>query len=136
MCAADAKLTPVDQALVAIQRDLGQTLTDPPHLHVVPLPSRRIRNVVFLADDAGGAFYEGGGISPNDDLAHLLARMGNEVSDALARGTFGERLSWPTCPQHDTALHARVQDDFAVWLCRRPPFHVAGLVGSLLYPVA
>jgi hypothetical protein len=63
-----------------------------------------------------------------DDAARSAAEMADSVQEQLM--DVGVAKFWPSCPNHNTGLHAEVHDGAAVWWCRTG-VHSLGAVGEL-----
>lgn len=92
-------------------------------------------DVVYLTRrDVARPFLDSGGVNVNVPPLDVQLRLARELCDALATGRFGDRVSWPTCPEHSTAVQPRRQDEAVLWLCRGGGrFHCLALLGSLSY---
>lgn len=123
-------LVAVTEAIDRLQADLRHTLDSPPKLSYIE--ARRDDHVYLTRRDIPSPYVTSGGVAVDCHPLDVQQRLARELCDALASGTFGERLSWPTCTEHGTALQARRQDEAVLWLCRGlDSYHCVALVGSL-----
>lgn len=120
----------VTEAIDRLGADLRRTLDDPPVLSFVEASAA---DVVYLTRrDVPRPFMNSGGVNVKVPPLQVQLRLAHELCDALASGSFGDRVSWPTCPEHDTAVQARRQDEAVLWMCRGGgSYHCLALLGSL-----
>ena len=120
----------VTEALDRLTADLRRTLEHPPSLSFVEAAASD--HVHLTRRDVARPYVTSGGVSIHAAPLDVQERMARELCDALASGYFGDRVSWPTCPEHGTAVQARRQDDAVLWMCRGGGrFHCLALLGSL-----
>lgn len=125
-------LDPVTEAIDRLNADLSRTLQPPPRLSFILTGDS---NRAYLTRrDVPLPYVASGGVNIHSAPLDLQERLARELSDALASGHFGDRVSWPTCPEHGTAIQARRQDDAVMWMCRGAgAYHCLALLGSLGY---
>lgn len=125
-----SNLAAVTEAIDRLHADLRHTLDNPPKISCIE--AVRDDYVYLTRRDIPSPYVTSGGVDVDCPPLDVQQRLARELCDALASGSFGGRLSWPTCPEHGTALHARRQDDAVLWLCRDVDhYHCVALVGSL-----
>lgn len=124
------------QALVSgLQADLNRTLAPAPEITTIRSGRVASKLIAIASPATGRAFTANGGVDLDRDAPALLVRLAVELADALAAGTFGTRIPWPTCPTHGSQLAPRRDDgDMVFWVCRHDGVHNVALVGALGLP--
>lgn len=118
------------EAIDRFNADLHRTLRHPPSLSFIL--SSDGNSIYLTRRDVSLPYVASGGVNRRASPIELQERLARELCDALASGHFGDRVSWPTCPAHGTAVQARIQDDVVLWMCRgEGRFHCLALLGSL-----